>query len=97
MFRGLHIEQCLLVTHGQFICGSGLREILEKCSLATIEVGTTVDVNQIKQTRYYVQVTLCSLYRKLVDVVKANGSTLDPWMWSKENRFQAVWLTIGAW
>ena len=36
MFGGLHIEQCLLVTHGQFTEGSGLREIFEACSLATI-------------------------------------------------------------
>ena len=79
MFAGLHIEQCLLVTHGQFIEVRGLREILEACSLATIGVGAVVDVNQIKRARYCVQITLCSLYRKLVDAVKADGSTLDPW------------------
>ena len=74
----------LVVTHGQFIDGSGLRKILETCSLATIEEGTVVDVNQIKRARYFAQVTLCSLYRKLVNVVKANGSTLDSWMWLEE-------------
>ena len=72
----IHIEQSLLVIHGQFIKGSALREILEACSLATIGVGTLVDVNEIKRARYCVQVTLCSLYRKLVDAVKADGSTL---------------------
>ena len=45
MFGGLHIEKFLLVTHGQFIDGSGLREIRETCSLATIGVGAVVDVN----------------------------------------------------
>ena len=84
MFRGLHIEQCLLVTHGQFIEGSGLREILEVCSLASIGVGAAVDFNQIKRARYCVQVTLCSLYQKLVDAVRADGSTLDPWKWLEE-------------
>ena len=84
MFAGLHIEQCLLVTHGQFIKVRGLREILEACSLATIGVGAVVDVNQIKRARYCVQITLCSLYRKLVDAVKADGSTLDPWKWLEE-------------
>ena len=79
MFRGLHIEQCLLVTHGQFIEGSGLREILEACSLATIRVGALIDVNQIKQARYCVQVTLCSLHRKSVDGVKADDSTFHPY------------------
>ena len=48
MLMGLHIEQCLLVTHGQFIEGSGLREILEVFSLATIGVGTVFDFTQIK-------------------------------------------------
>ena len=43
-----------------------------------------VDVNQIKRTRYCVQVTLCSLYQELVDTVKADGSTLDPWKWLEE-------------
>ena len=47
MFEGLHIEQCLLVTYGQFIEGSGLREILETFSLAAIVVGAVVDVKQI--------------------------------------------------
>ena len=69
MFGGIHIVQCLLVTHGQF---SGLREILEACSLATTGVGAAVDVNQIKGSRYCVQVTLCSLYRKLVYAVKSD-------------------------
>ena len=78
MFGGLHIEKCLLVTHGQFIEGSGLREILDACLLVTIGVGAVVDVNQIKRARYCVQVTLCFLYRKLVDAVKVDGSTLDP-------------------
>ena len=84
ILMGLHIEQCLLVTHGQFIEGSGLREILDACLLVTIGVGAVVDVNQIKRARYCVQVTLCSLYRKLVDAVKADGSTLDPWKWLEE-------------
>ena len=90
MFGGLHIEQCLLVTHGQFIEGSGLREILETCSLATVEVGAVVDVNQIKRARYCVQVTLCPLYRKLVDEVKANGVTLDPWKWLEQKSLSST-------
>ena len=62
MFGRLYIEHCLLVTHGQFIERSGLREILETCSLAAIGVGAVVGVNQTKRIRSCVQVTLCSLY-----------------------------------
>ena len=73
-----------MVTHEQFINGSGLRELLQTCSLPTIGLGVVVDVNQIKRTRYCVQFTFCSLYRKLVDAVKADGSTLEPWKWLEE-------------
>ena len=58
-----------------------MREILEAYSLAAIGVAAVVDV---KRARYCVQVTLCSWYRKLVDTVKANGPTLDPWKWLEE-------------
>ena len=58
-----------------------VREIHETCSLATIAV---VDVNQTKRARYYAQVTLFSLYQKLVDAVKTDGSNLDPWKWLEE-------------
>ena len=73
-----------MVTHEQFINGSGLRELLQTCSLPTIGLGVVIDVNQIKRTRYCVQFTFCSLYRKLVDAVKADGSTLEPWKWLEE-------------
>ena len=56
-------------------------EIHETCSLATI---AAVDVNQTKRARYYAQVTLFSLYQKLVDAVKTDGSTLDQWKWLEE-------------
>ena len=48
MFGGLHIEQYLLVTHGQFTEGNGFTEIFETSSSATFGVGTVVNVNQIK-------------------------------------------------
>ena len=81
MFGGLHIEQCLLVIHGQFVQDSGLKDILGTCSLATIGVGAVVDVNQIKRARYCVQVTLCALYRKLVDAAKKEDTALTPIQW----------------
>ena len=81
MFGWLHIEQCLLIIQGQFDEESDLRKILETWSLAASGVGAAVDVNQIKRASYCVQVTFCSLFRKLVDAVKANGLPLDPWNW----------------
>ena len=64
--------------------GSGLKENLDTCSLSTIGVGAVVDVNQINRARYCVQVTLCALYRKLIDAVNKTGSSLDPWKWMEE-------------
>ena len=79
MYGGLHIEQCLLVTHWQLIEGSGLRKALETYSLATIGVGAVNEVNQIKRARCCVQVLLCSFHRNLADALKADGLNLDPW------------------
>ena len=84
MFGGLHIEQCLLVIHGQLIQNSGLKEILESCSLATIGAGAVVDVNQIKRARYCLQVTVCALHRKLVDAIQKECSILEPSQWLQE-------------
>ena len=84
MFGGLHIEQCLLVIHGQLIHGSGLPEVLSQCSLATIGVSVVVDVNQIKRARYCIQVNLCALYQKLCVAVKKDESPLHPLQWLGE-------------
>ena len=83
MFGGLHIEQCLLVVHGQLIENSGLKEILQSCSLATIGAGSVVDVNHIKRARYCMQVLLCAMYRKLASACSNEGddSHIDPQEW----------------
>ena len=54
LFVGLYIEQCLLVVHGQLVDGSSLKEFLETCSLATIDVSAVAGVNQIKSALYCV-------------------------------------------
>ena len=50
----LPLLSCLLVLHCQLVDGSGLKEILETCSLATIGVSAVVGVNQIKRALYCV-------------------------------------------
>ena len=74
IFGGRHIEQCILVVHGQLVAGSGLKEILETYSLATIGASAVVGINQIKRRLYCVQVVLCLLYRKLVEDAKTVNS-----------------------
>lgn len=60
--------------HGQLVAGSGLKEILETYSLATIGASAVVGINQIKRRFYCVQVVLCLLYRKLVEAAKTVNS-----------------------
>ena len=81
MFGDLHIEQCLLVVHDQLTDGSGLKEILETCSLVTIGVSAVVDVKQSEGALYCVQVVLGSLHRRLVEAAKADHSLLEPYEW----------------
>ena len=67
--------------HGQLADGSGLKEILETCSLVIIGASAVVDVNQIKGALYCVQVVLCSLHRRLVEAAKTDHSLLEPYEW----------------
>lgn len=54
-------EQCLLVLHGELIKYSGLDSALSKADLSTSETSPIVDVNDLKRTRYCIQVTACSV------------------------------------
>ena len=64
----LHIEQVLLVMHGQLIDGSGLLKLMKQHQFTTIGLSAVVDVSSIKRARYAIQVILAALYLKLVDV-----------------------------
>ena len=65
LFEGLHIEQSLLVLHGQLIKGSGLMKILNLQKPSTIRFSVVVDINSIKRATYCVHVTLSTLCKKL--------------------------------
>ena len=54
---GLHIEQSLLVMHGQVIEGLGQIEPLNFHNFSTMGLSAIVDANHIKRARYAVQVT----------------------------------------
>ena len=72
VFGQLHIEQSLLVVHGQLVNGSGLLEILTQNKFSMIGLSAVVDVNNLKKARYSVQVTLCTLFTKLQEVAVQN-------------------------
>ena len=81
LMGSLHIEQSLLITHGQLIEGTGLPEILEQHKFSTIGLSAAIDLRSIKRARYCVQMILCVLYMKLEDAVSECGSTLEPFDW----------------
>ena len=86
MLRDLHIEHSMLIMHGEIIRGSGLECILEQQKLSTISIGTSsiVDANDIKRSRYCLQVSLCAIYRLLKDAHKKSESCLSPIKWLDE-------------
>ena len=83
LFGGLHIEQSLLVLHGQLIKGSGLMKILNLQKLSTIQFSAVVDVNSIKRATYCIQVTLSTFYLKLNEAIaldNLNGACPYDWL-----------------
>ena len=58
LFGWLHIEKVLLIVHGEFFKGSGLNNNLSASDLSIIGAEVMVNVNHIKQARYYLQVCL---------------------------------------
>ena len=66
LFRGLHVEKCVLGIHGQYTKGSGLSKLLGKSNLSISGLeNTLVNANNIKCARYAVQVAACALYEKV--------------------------------
>ena len=82
IFGGLHIEQSLLGIHGELIAGSGLAKILEVNDLSTIGVSAaSLDVSEIKRSRYCMQVSLGAIYHKLKEAHKNSKSLLPVFDW----------------
>ena len=99
LFGGLHIEQSLLVVHGQLIDGSGLLEILNLQKLSTIGLSTVVEVSSIKRAIYCIQVTVSTLFIKLKEAVAIdNPNSLSPYDWlaskSSESEMCFYWKIV---
>ena len=79
IFGQLHIEQSLLVFHGQLIERSGLVQILTENKSFMIGLSVVVDVNNIKRARYTLQIALCALFIKLCEAVSVSETDLSPY------------------
>ena len=95
---GFHIEQSALVMHGEIIKGSGLEKSFSSNDISIIGTSAVVDVNNIKRTRYCLQVAACALFQKLKDAYVQSNSLLPILDWlehrSKESEMCFYWKLI---
>ena len=95
----LHIEQSLLVMHGEIIKGSGLDTMMQHANLSTIGTAAAiVDANHIKRSRYCSQVSVVTIYKLLKAAHLESGSDLPPLDWldeaSKTSQMCFYWRMI---
>ena len=83
LFGPLHIDKSWLIICGQVVKGSGLDEIISTCELSIVGADSLVTVNDIKRTRYCLQVGACVIYSNLKQVHMNSGS----------NELIHLWLT----
>ena len=72
IFGQPHIEQSLLVIHGQLIEGSELVQILTENKFFMIGLSAVTDVNNTKRARYTLQITLYALFIKLCEAASVS-------------------------
>ena len=84
ILRDLHIEQSILGLHGDLIKGSGLDSALADTNLWTISTPTIVDANNIKRSRYCLQVAICVNYELLKEAHADSQSNLSLFDWLEE-------------
>ena len=80
----LHIEQAVQSLHGILIKGSGLDAVISRSELSTSGTSTIVDVNDLKRTRYCIQVSAGAIYMLLKDAHMRSGSQVDVFEWLQE-------------
>ena len=98
LFGDLHIEQSLLGLHGEIIKGSGLDTVMANSNLSTTGTSTIVDVNDVKRSRYCLQVAVCTIYKLLKDAHSKSQSDFSPLQWldeqSKASQMCYYWKLI---
>ena len=80
IFGQLHIEQSLLVIHGQLIKGSGVAQILTENKFSLLGLSAVADV----KAKYTLQITLCALYIKLSEAASVGETDFSPYDWLTE-------------
>ena len=84
LLGNLHIEQSILSLHRDLIKGSGLDSVLTHTNLSTIGKITIVDFNNIKRSRYFLQVAICVIYKLLKEAHADSQSNFSLFHWLEE-------------
>lgn len=84
MLGDLHMEHTALLVHGDLIRGSGLDSQFVNTKLSTEGTSTIVDVNDIKRSRYCLQVSVVVIYNLLKKAYLSSGSKLSILEWLDE-------------
>ena len=51
--------------HGDIIQGSGLPKVLKIFNLSITGTNVVIKINHLKRVRYCIQVTVCTIYKKI--------------------------------
>ena len=84
MLGDLHMEHTALLVHGDLIRGSGLDSQFANTKLSTEGTSAIVDVNDIKRSRYCLQVSEVVIYNLLKKAYLSSGSKLSILEWLDE-------------
>ena len=94
----MHIEQSMQDVHGYIICGSGLPKVLKISNLSITGTDAVIKINHLKRVRYCIQVTVCTIYKKIKEAYLKSKSRLPLIQWldkrSTESNMAFVWQLI---
>ena len=98
LFAGMHIEQFMQDVHGDIMRGSGLPEVLKISNLSITGTDAVIKINHLKRVRYCIQVTVCTIYKKIKEAYLKSKSRLPLIQWldkrSTESNMAFVWQLI---
>ena len=98
LFARIHIEQSMQDAHRDTIRSSGLPEVLKISNLSIIGTDAAIKTNDFKRVRYCIQVTVCTIYKKIKEASLKSESWLPLIQWldklSTESYMAFVWQLI---
>ena len=98
LFLEMHIEQSMQDVDGDITRGSGLPEVLKISNLSVTGTDAVIKINHLKRVRYCIQLTVCTIYKKIKEAYLKSESRLPLIQWlnkrSTESNMAFVWELI---